>query len=218
MKTSLLSLFTVDRLKDIYIGYHLLRHHRSILVVKRKKENAHPFIDASFNSMLLNGNDVACIRCEMFKYINDDGIDLLLVTETWLSAQGDEAKIVELVPSGFDVKSFPRQSRSRGSGIATVYKSTFGSNITFKTDIDFTRTSFKAVQASITLQHNTLHFFCLYRPPPIRRSNLADSMFCSAFAPVHSGVPQGSILGPILLTMYSKTFSASIEAHSIMHH
>ena len=33
------------------------------------------------------------------------------------------------------------------------------------------------MQASITLQHNTLHFFCLYRPPPNRRNNLTDSMF-----------------------------------------
>ena len=88
------------------------------------------------------------------------------MTETWLSAQGDEAKTAELAPSGFDVKSFPRQLRSRGGGIATVYKSTLGSNITFKTNFDFTHTSFEVVQASITLQHNTLHFFCLYRPPP----------------------------------------------------
>ena len=99
------------------------------------------------------------------------------MTETWLSAQGDEAKTAELAPSGFDVKSFPRQSRSRGGGIATVYKSTLGSNITFKTNFDFTHTSFEVVQASITLQHNTLHFFCLYRPPPNRRNNLTDSMF-----------------------------------------
>ena len=28
---------------------------------------------------------------------------VLIVTETWLSAQGDEAKTVELAPSGFDV-------------------------------------------------------------------------------------------------------------------
>ena len=84
----------------------------------------------------------------------------LFVTETWLSAQSDEAKTVELAPSGMDdVKSFLRQSRSRGVGIATVYKSTFGSNITFKTNFDFTHTSFEVVQASITLQHNTLHFF-----------------------------------------------------------
>ena len=47
--------------------------------------------------------------------------DLFFVTETWLSAQGDEAKTVEFAPSRFDVKSFPRQSRSRGGGIATVY-------------------------------------------------------------------------------------------------
>ena len=33
------------------------------------------------------------------------------------------------------------------------------------------------MQASITLQHNTVHFFCLYRPPPNRRNNLTDSMF-----------------------------------------
>ena len=32
------------------------------------------------------------------------------------------------------------------------------------------------MQASITLQHNTLHFICLYRPPPNRRINLTDSM------------------------------------------
>ena len=63
------------------------------------------------------------------------------------------------------MKSFPRQSRFHGGGIATVYKSTLGSNITFKTNFDITHTSFKVVQASITLQHNTL------------RNNLTDSMF-----------------------------------------
>ena len=99
------------------------------------------------------------------------------VTETWITPQGDEAKTVELAPSGFDVKSFPRQSRSRGDGIATVYKSTLGSNITFKTNLDFAHASFEVVQASITLQHNTLHFFCLYRPPPNRRNNLTDYVY-----------------------------------------
>ena len=44
------------------------------------------------------------------------------------------------------------------------------------------------------------------------------SNHCSAFAPVHSSVSQGSVLGPILFTMYTKPLSAIIDSHSIMHH
>ena len=148
----------------------------------------HSFIVASFNAQSVKGNDMARKRCEISTFINDNGVDLFLETKTWLSGLGDEAKTVELAPSGFDVKSFPRQSRSRGGGIATVYKSTFGSNITFKTKFDFTNTSFEVMQASITLQHNTLHFFCLYRPPPNRRNNITDSMFTEQLHDLHDYV------------------------------
>ena len=81
------------------------------------------------------------------------------MTETWLSPQGDEAKTVELAPSGFDVKSFTRQSRPRGGGISTIYKSILGLSITFKTKFYFTRTSFEIVRASINNNNNNNGYF-----------------------------------------------------------
>ena len=74
------------------------------------------------------------------KFIKDNGVDLIIVTETWLSTQGDEAKTVELAPSRIDVKSLPRQSRSRGCGIATICKSTLGSSIAIEANLDFAHT------------------------------------------------------------------------------
>ena len=60
-----------------------------------------------------------------------------------------------------------------------------------------------------------LQWFSSYLTDRIHYVSLSNH--CSAFAPAHSGVPQGSILGPILFTMYTKPLSAIIDSHSIIH-
>ena len=42
---------------------------------------------------------MSCNRCEISTFVKDNGVDLFFVNKTWLSAQGDEAKTVELAPS-----------------------------------------------------------------------------------------------------------------------
>ena len=44
------------------------------------------------------------------------------------------------------------------------------------------------------------------------------SNHCSVFAPVYSGVHQGSVLGHILSSMYDRHLSTIIDSYSIMHH
>ena len=66
------------------------------------------------------------------------------------------------------------------------------------------------------LTDTVLQWFSSY--PTDRTHNVSLSNYCSAFAPGYSGVPQCSVLSPILFTMYIKTLSAIIDSHSIIHH
>ena len=66
---------------------------------KKEEFFLHSFIVASFNAQSVKGNDMAGKHCEISTFIKDNGVDLFFVTETWLSAQGDETKTVELAPS-----------------------------------------------------------------------------------------------------------------------
>ena len=70
------------------------------------------------------------------------------------------------------------------------------------TDLGFTDT---VLQWSSSYLNDRTHYVSL-------------SNHCSAFAPVHSDVPQGSVFCPILFTMYMKPLSAIIDSHSIIHH
>ena len=70
------------------------------------------------------------------------------------------------------------------------------------TDFGFTDTVLQWFSSYLT---NRTHYISL-------------SNHCSAFAPVHSDVPQSRVLGPMIFTIYTKPLSAIIDSHSFIHH
>ena len=70
----------------------------------------------------------------------------------------------------------------------------------------------------LTLDLLILSFNGFHQNLTDRTHYVSLSNHCSVFAPVHSGVLQGSVLGPILFAMYIKPLSAIIDLHSIIHH
>ena len=49
-------------------------------------------------------------RSDISTFIQDNNIDIVLLTETWLRPAGDEPKITDLAPPGYSVPSFPRSA------------------------------------------------------------------------------------------------------------
>ena len=74
----------------------------------------------------------------------------------------------------------------------------------------------RSLHADFGFSDSVLQWFSSYLTD--RTHYVSLSNHCSAFAPVHSGVPQGSVLGPMFFTMYIKPLSAIIDSHSIIHH
>ena len=131
-----------------------------------------PLLVACFNAHSVGAAER---RTEIANFVVNRNVDILFITESWLRESGDEAKLCDLSPAGYSIRSFPRLSR--GGGIAVLAKKNTFNCLTFSTILDFDHSSFELVQATLTLQKRSVQFFCLYRPPPSKKNKLSHSMF-----------------------------------------
>ena len=131
---------------------------------------------AALNAQSIKSDNMAYKRHEIATFIYDNAINIMYVTETWLS-KGEDSKKDELAPCGYTAESFPRPSGLAGGGIAIIYRNSLCKQLNIKQNFSFSHSSFQLVQSTLTLQQGALHLFCLYRPPPSSKNRLKDSMF-----------------------------------------
>ncbi|KAL8593258.1 hypothetical protein ACOMHN_009912 [Nucella lapillus] len=74
-------------------------------------------------------------------YILEQKLDIMILTETWLSESGHETSCNLMTPSGFVLKSYPRASK--GGGIAVIFRESLVPHVTFKKALPFRHSTFE---------------------------------------------------------------------------
>ena len=123
------------------------------------------------NCALVNIQSVGNKTCEIRDYINENKLDILVLTETWLNNL-DRAKIKEMTPDTHTFLHVPREDR-RGGGVGIFISNSLTKikkEKVPKTD------SFELMQASCMHNGKRLIFIVVYRSPS---SN--EALFCNEF-------------------------------------
>jgi hypothetical protein len=131
---------------------------------------------ASFNAQSLSPGEKRTAVCE---FITDRQNDILFIQETWFRPTGDDGRCVDLAPSGYNVRSFPRSHR--GGGLAIVHRDSLARNLGFTTDFPFQHTSFEAVQLTLSVLQHNINFVNIYRTFPSKKNKLTDAIFHREF-------------------------------------
>ena len=92
-------------------------------------------------------------------YVLSKSLDLLTITETWLSTKETAASLADITPNGFSFHQIPRVSRGGGVGI-------FVSDSLAFTPIEIPKQrSFEAICGTISAGKLRFNILNLYRPP-----------------------------------------------------
>ena len=98
------------------------------------------------------------------KFVKDEGVDIMFLTETWMKTHGDESKCVDLTPPGYKLRSFPRATR--GGGLAVICRDHFPLSV--NTTFPFTHSSFELVELTLTAPEH-IHFFLPLQTPTLQK-------------------------------------------------
>ena len=134
---------------------------------------------------LLNAHSAVHRATLIHDTIADQKLDVLMLTETWITSDAPDARKLDVAPSGFQVVHQPRGSSTdkRGGGVAVIHLDSIAAR-----PVDVGQPSeFEVLATQLTVQP-TVHVtvVCIYRPPgavsQLFRQQLADNNTLSQVA------------------------------------
>ena len=134
---------------------------------------------------LLNVRSIRKKTLLLRDYIVEHDIDLLAITETWLTDDSsDEFYCRDICPEGYKIEQLPR-NYADGGGVALVYRRCFK----VKKDVQTIHRSFKLINIHITsaCNHN-LKLVVIYRAPPSLENGFTVRMSFEEFSSFLEGL------------------------------
>ncbi len=126
--------------------------------------------------VLLNARSVRNKTVKLNEFALENSVDLLAITETWLTKQDESPVINELCPPGYQFTSVPRPL-SKGGGVGLLFRSTLDVK---QTSLQCTGTHLEFLSVFVKAE-SLMQLLIVYRPPPSTRNGLTTAGFFEEF-------------------------------------
>ena len=124
----------------------------------------------------VNARSIKGKSSELLQHVLETNIDLCVISETWLKADGDDVIRGELLQEGFCFNDVPREDR-KGGGLALLYRNNLKVSVCPYKEYR----SFECVEWKISNQTLIFSVFGIYRPPYSERHPFTLASFIQEF-------------------------------------
>ena len=125
---------------------------------------------------LVNPCSVRNKSADIVEYVVNTGIDVCLMTETWLKSR-DAVSRAELKPMGYDFNDSPRPGERSGGGIGILFKNSIICKVLSSGELK----SFEYAHYELSFLKSKLDIHVIYRPPYSTNHPVTTATFFNEF-------------------------------------
>lgn len=148
--------------------------------------------------------------------ITDNNIDLLALTETWMSNNTEARVSAGLTPDGYNIL-YRNRGKGKGGGVALIYRSSFKCT---RSKCQPHYKSFECLEVTVSGSSAAIKLAIVYRPPPSAANGLSNTDFHSDFADyittLHSSSSKIVMVGDFNIHWENINDSESSQFHQLL--